>query len=131
MPDDIKVVDAFAYIAAGTKATIDIDIDMEDEGVRYCGKFVFRKPSIMDQIKRSVCEAKLRDGADPKTFDNLSTFIINAYSMVQVLCENHPSWAKDITILPSSVVVTIYNQWLEKANFFRGNDIGGDGKEDS
>jgi hypothetical protein len=120
--------------------TTRIEVDETIRGVRYAGTFVFKVPTLADQIL--IGQIKARYLPNGGKADPVSELLVEQICFLEVTLQDpKPSWWRPLEFTESDLLARVYVEAMGYANTFLGrnavsgktdgdNDIGNDGRDD-
>jgi len=125
--------------------TTRIEVDETIRGVRYAGTFVFKVPTLADQIV--IGQIKARYLPNGGKADPVSELLVEQICFLEVTLQDpKPSWWRPLEFTESDLLAKVYVEAMGYANTFLGrnsvsgevdgdngigNDGGGDGASES
>lgn len=112
---ETKVREAISVMTNSEERTGTFTHKFKVRGRNKTGTFVFKYPSVMDRAKIGVTRAKMMDGVNENSLDQLSSDIIFTTAFINVLCIKHPNWFVMDDIDDPDILFDIYkgvSNWI-------------------
>lgn len=131
MSNNLNLVQLGRQIQQGTRRKHTVQIDLSDINKEWVGTFVFRYPSLMEQMQIGVLKTNMLGGLPPNSVDVLTDNIAHMTATLSVVMESAPDWFDLNTLEDYEALDRVYEAFAKWRDSFRLKGQGSDNQGNS
>ncbi|BAK52962.1 tail assembly chaperone [Bacillus phage SP-10] len=116
-------------ILAGTGRQLTKDLDFTEFDPKYTGRFIFKHPTVLDQMNIDVLKTQMLQGFETPSI--IADNIAHMSSTLTVVLVEAPEWFKINEIYDYEILDRVYEEYLQWYRTFRRKDRQGNTQGDS
>lgn len=106
-------------IMAGSALTHSKELDFTHLGDNLKGTFVFKRPTVLEQMNIGVLKNEMLQGQPEQTHDVYSANIAHMTATLTFVLKNFPEWFRINEIYDYEILDTVYEEYAKWLDTFR------------